>query len=157
MKKSSRRTSEESEKTPYKSKYKEGYINAQNYIVELIFEKRNNHFNQGKAPESFWNSEKYQGIYKKELFGVNRLLKLYHADSVIKAFTSPEAKYILKIAYNRTWDDKKFVTENSKLFSIIRKFESMRVEKEIVKVEVKQEEVAKPFSPTKKTNIFKDL
>lgn len=157
MKKKTPRTSEESEKTPYKSKYKEGYINAQNYIVELIFEKRNNHFNQGKAPENFWNNDKYQGIYKKELFGVNRLLRLYHADSIIKAFTSPEAKFILKIAYSRVWDDKKFISENSKLFSIVRKFESQRVEKEIVKTEIRIEEVAKAFSPVKNKNIFKDL
>ncbi len=149
------RKSSESEKTPYKSKFKEGFINAQNYIVELIFEKRNNHFNQGRNPESFWNEKKYAGIYRKELFGVNRLLKDFHADSIIKALTSPECKFVLKIAYNRTWDDEKFISENKKLVDSIRTFEKSRVEKELVKTEVKDVDVAKPFSTGK--NILKDL
>jgi hypothetical protein len=62
---------------------------------------------------------------------------------------------VLKIAYNRTWDDEKFISENKKLVDSIKAFEKSRVEKELVKTEVKDVEVAKPFSTGK--NILKDL
>lgn len=123
--------------------------------MELIFQKRNNYFNSGKAPESFWNQPGYQGIYKKELFGVNKLLQFYHDDSIIRALNSNEGKYILKVSYVRTWDDAKFKKENAKFISIIEKFEKTRVETEIIKSEQKEETVAKPFGKSK--NILKDL
>jgi len=135
------------EKTPYKSIHKAGYVTPGNYIAELIFQKRNEHFNSGKNPESFWlKGSKLHGAYKGEVIAANKLLKQYHADCIIKAIQSPEAKYILKISKKESRD---------KLISIIEKFESKRKEKEIIESKASNVEIAKPFSKNK--NIMKGL
>ena len=132
------------EKTPFKSKYKEGYITASNYIAELIFEKRNETFNSGKCPERFWTKDnRLHGAYKGQVIAAARLLKKYNADSIIKALKSPEAKYILKI-------------QDKKLIPVIEKFEKNRVDKQLDKSYNRTEQVAKPFR-SKKKNILKDL
>jgi hypothetical protein len=130
--------------TPFKSKYKEGYITPSNYLAELIFEKRNEAFNSGKCPERFWTTDsKLHGAYKGQVIAAARLLKNYHADSIIKALKSTEAKYILKI-------------QDKKLIPIIEKFEKNRVDKQLDQSYNTTEEVAKPFR-SKKKNVLKDL
>lgn len=141
------RISKCTKKTPYKSIHKAGYVTAANYIAELIFQKRNEHFNIGKNPESFWLSgNKLHGAYKGEVIAANKLLKEYHADSVIKAIKSPESKFILKLSKKANRD---------KLIPIIEKFEKNRKEKKIVVSEQMKTEVSKPFS--KGRNILKGL
>lgn len=130
--------------TPFKSKYKEGYITASNYLAELIFEKRNETFNSGKCAERFWTKDsKLHGAYKGQVIAAARLLKKYNADSIIKALKSPEAKYILKI-------------QDTKLIPIIEKFEKNRVDKKLDESYNRTEGLAKPFRSNKK-NVFKDL
>lgn len=132
------------DETPFKSKYKEGYITSSNYIAELIFEKRNEAFNSGKCPERFWTKDsKLHGAYKGQVIAAARLLKQYHADSIIRALKSPEAKYILKV-------------QDKKLIPIIEKFEKNRVDKRLDESYNTTEELAKPFR-SKKKNVFKDL
>lgn len=132
------------EKTPFKSKYKEGYITPSNYLAELIFEKRNEFFNTGKNPERFWAKEnKLHGAYKGQVIAASRLLKKYHVDSVIKALKSIEAKFIFKI-------------QDVKLIPIIDKFENSRTMKQLVETQDSFSEVAKPFKSSGK-NILKDL
>ena len=103
-------TSSVSEKKPYKSIYKEGYVTPANYITELVFEKRNEAFNSGKCPERFWTDPQYTGPYKGQVIQAGKLLRKYKASWIIKAIKSPEAKYIHKL------QDKKFIP-------IIEKFE----------------------------------
>jgi len=132
------------DKTPFKSKYKEGYITPSNYLAELIFEKRNEAFNSGKCPERFWAKEsKLHGAYKGQVIAAARLLKNYNADSIIKAINSHESKYILKL-------------QDKKLIPIIEKFEKNRVDKKLDESYNRTEGLAKPFRSNKK-NVFKDL
>jgi len=139
-----KKANECTDKTPFKSKYKEGYITPSNYLAELIFEKRNEAFNSGKCPERFWTTDsKLHGAYKGQVIAAARLLKNYHADSIIKALKSTEAKYILKI-------------QDKKLIPIIEKFEKNRVDKQLDQSYNTTEEVAKPFR-SKKKNVLKDL
>tara|TARA_B100001939_G_C16921625_1_gene609644 strand:+ start:444 stop:878 length:435 start_codon:yes stop_codon:yes gene_type:complete len=103
-------TNSASEKKPYKSIYKEGYVTPANYITELVFEKRNEAFNSGKCPERFWTDPKYTGPYKGQVIQAGRLLKKYKANWIIKAIKAPESKYIHKL-------------QDKKLIPIIEKFE----------------------------------
>lgn len=90
--------------------FKEGYVTPANYITELVFNKRNEAFNSGRCPESFWTSPKYTGPYKGQVIQAGRLLKKYNAESIIKAVKSKEAKFIHKL-------------QDKKLVKIIEKFE----------------------------------
>jgi len=144
---SKQRVAQCTEKTPYKSMHKAGYVTPGNYIAELIFQKRNEYFNSGKNAESFWlQGNKLHGAYKGEVIAANKLLKDYHADSVIKAIKSPQAKFILKLSKKENRD---------KLIPIIEKFEKERKETEIVISENNKTEVSKPFGYGR--NILKGL
>ena len=143
-KRKQKKANECTDKTPFKSKYKEGYITPSNYLAELIFDKRNEAFNSGKCPERFWTTDsKLHGAYKGQVIAAARLLKNYHADSIIKALKSPEAKYIFKI-------------QDKKLIPIIEKIEKNRVDSQLDQSYNTTEEVAKPFR-SKKKNVLKDL
>ena len=132
------------EKTPFKSKYKEGYITPANFLAEMIFEKRNEFFNSGKCPERFWvTGNKLHSSYKGQVISASRLLKKYNVDSIIKALKSPDAKFILKI-------------QDKRLEPIIQKFESQRLDKSFDDSDSKLEEISKPFRSNNK-NILKDL
>lgn len=132
------------DKTPFKSKYKEGFITPSNYLAELIFEKRNEFFNTGKCPERFWTKEsKLHGAYKGQVIAASRLMKKYHVDSIIKALKSDGARFIFKI-------------QDVKLVPIIEKFESNRTEKQLIENHETIDEIAKPFSSGRK-NLLKDL
>ena len=101
-----------SDKKPYKSIFKEGYITPANYITELVFQKRNEAFNSGRCPERFWIDPKYTGPYRGQVIQAGRLLKKYKANWIIRAIKSPEAKYIHKL-------------QDKKLIPIIEKFEKL--------------------------------
>jgi len=101
-----------SDKKPYKSIFKEGYITPSNYITELVFQKRNEAFNSGRCPERFWIDPKYTGPYRGQVIQAGRLLKKYKANWIIRAIKSPEAKYIHKL-------------QDKKLIPIIEKFEKL--------------------------------
>ncbi len=133
-----------SEKTPFKSKYKEGYITPANFLAEMIFDKRNEFFNNGKCPERFWiTGNKLHGAYKGQVIAASKLLKKYNAESIIKALKSNDAKFIFKL-------------QDKKLEPIIKKLEDSRVDKQLVQSYNENEEVSKPFRSGKK-NILKDL
>lgn len=132
------------EKTPFKSKYKEGYITPSNFLAETIFEKRNEAFNSGKCPERFWvTGNKLHGAYKGQVIAAAKLLKEYHIDSIIKAIKSPEAKYILKF-------------QDKKLIPIIEKFEKNRLDKTLTESYNTTDGISKPFRGKNK-NVLKDL
>lgn len=143
-KRSPNKPKECSDKTPFKSKYKEGYITPANFLAETIFEKRNEFFNNGKCPERFWiTGNKLHGAYKGQVIAASKLLKKYNADSIIKALKSNDAKFIFKL-------------QDKKLEPIIKKFEDNRVDKKLIESYNESEEISKPFHSGKK-NILKDL
>jgi hypothetical protein len=119
-----------SEKTPYKSMHKAGYVTAGNYIAELIFQKRNEFFNSGKNAESFWlKGNKLHNAYKGEVIAANKLLKEFKPEAIIQAIKSPEAKFILKLSKK---------DNREKLIPIIRKFQDKIKATEFQKNEKKQ-------------------
>lgn len=133
--------------------YKAGYVNTQNYIAELIITKRNEFYNNGRSAESFWNQESNRGGYRRLLAQINRMLKLYSANSIIKAIQS--SKCVRKIHYYYKWDDKKFTQKNKQFFAKIEEFEKNATEKEMVRSYNKDVVVGKKFGSVK--NVFKDL
>jgi len=108
----------------------------------VLFQKRSEIFNSGKYPENFWNLPKYKGQFTGQIIQANKLLKLYSGQSIIRALNSPKSKGVIKL-------------QDDKLIRIIREFERNKTETEIVVVEQKAAEVAKPFSRT--INKLKDL
>ena len=133
-----------SEQTPFKSKYKEGYVTPANFLAETIFEKRNEFFNSGKCPERFWiTGNKLHGAYKGQVIAASRLLKKYNIDSVIKALKSIDAKFIFKL-------------QDKKLDPIIEKLDKERLDKSFDSSYNESEEPSKPFRQNKR-NILKDL
>lgn len=138
----------QSEKYPFKSIYKEGYINAGNYIAELIFKKRSEVFNSGKNPEQFWlTGNRLHGAYKGEVIAANKLLKKYNVVSISRAIQSIQAKYILKLSSKKNIE---------KLTPIIEYYEKKLKDRELLQSEKGKSEVSRPFGKTKK-NILKDL
>ena len=135
---------EYTEKTPFKSKYKEGYVTPANFLAETIFEKRNEYFNSGKCPERFWTTgNKLHGAYKGQVIAAAKLLKKYNCDSIIKALKSEDGKFILKI-------------QDPRLVPIIEKFEKNRVDKTLNQSYNTTESISKPFRSGRK-NILRKL
>lgn len=134
--------STQSEKRPYKSFFKEGYVTEANYIVELIFKKRFEELSKESCPQKFWNDDSQKGPYRGQIIAASRLLKKYHGSSIIKAIKSPKAKYIFKL-------------QDPKLKPIIESFESTYKETEVIKTEKKETKHMKPFGKSK--NRLSDL
>jgi len=88
------------EKCPYQSRYSDSYIRADQYIAELICEKKARC--DGKdLPRKFWNLPEWSQFFKQHLRQIAKLLKKYEATTIIQALTSYEAgwKYSLFTDY----------------------------------------------------------
>jgi len=140
--KKSQDTSTPSNKRPYKSKFKEGYVTPPNYITELIFEKRHEFFNNGRCPENFWSNKKYTGPYRGQVIQASKLLKNYRAESVAKALQDKRAKFIFKL-------------QDKKLIPIIEEYEKQVKEKVVDKSDNSKVRISKPFG--NKKNKFGEL
>lgn len=84
----------QSEKFPFKSLYKEGYVSTPNYIAELIFQRRA-HFSKKALPQSFWNLPKYGKLYGIQVTHISRLLERVDASCILKAFAETNCCTIL--------------------------------------------------------------
>lgn len=93
---------------PYKSNCSDLYIDAANYITELICIKNSEKNNWGQLPEKFWNHPKYKNLYIREISQARNLLKEYDERAIIAAIKSYDARYILSL-------------RNKNLIPIIRK------------------------------------
>jgi hypothetical protein len=138
---SKRRTTREhpqSETHPFKSKFKGGYITPPNYLAELIFEKRSNHFNSGRNPEQFWlTGNRLNGAYKGQVIQASRLLQRYRVQCVSQALQSPEARFIFKL-------------QDKKLIPIIERFERSYADRVLIQAQDSQgQEISKPFGKGK--------
>lgn len=116
--------------------FKDGYVTPANYIAEIIFKKRAEHFESGMCAIKFWNMKKNKGPYRGQVIQASRLLKKYRDSSIIKALQSREAKYILKL-------------NHEKLIPLIEKFEKQYKDTEFKKTEKKENKKMKPFGKGK--------
>ena len=130
------------EQKKYKSKFKEGFVTEAAYITEIIFEKRHEIFNQGRCPESFWNSDSYKKQFTGQIIQANKLLKKYSGHSIISAINSPKSKGVIKL-------------QDKRLIPIIEDFEKNKKDKEIVISENNIIQPSKPFGAKK--NLLREL
>jgi hypothetical protein len=95
-------SSDQSEKKPFKSIYKEGYVTGPNYLCELIFQRRGE-FDKNAVPQSMWNNPKFKQQYVGQLVHINKLLKEYEISTLITAFNATRVlsvtnpKYLEKV------------------------------------------------------------
>lgn len=89
---------DQSDKRPFKSLFKEGYVTEADYIAELLF-KRRGEFDKNSLPQSFWNVPKFRKLYVGQIIHINKLLKEYSAAVLIRAVN--ESKYALSITNPR--------------------------------------------------------
>lgn len=95
-------SSDQSEKRPFKSLYKEGYVTGPNYLCELIFQRRGE-FDKNAVPQSMWNSPKFKQQYVGQIVHINKLLKEYEISTLITAFNATRVlsvtnpKYLEKV------------------------------------------------------------
>jgi hypothetical protein len=122
---------DQSDKRPFKSLFKEGYVTEADYIAELLF-KRRGEFSKNSLPQSFWNSPKFKNLYVGQIVHINKMLKEYSVAVLIKAVQ--QAKFALSITNK----------EIKRLADIFKEEESQRDKI----LEVKTEEVKKAPSIT---------
>ena len=95
-------SSDQSEKRPFKSLYKEGYVTGPNYLCELIFQRRGE-FDKNAVPQSMWNNPKFKQQYVGQIVHINKLLKEYEISTLITAFNATRVlsvtnpKYLEKV------------------------------------------------------------
>ncbi len=85
---------DQSDKRPFKSLFKEGYVTEADYIAELLF-KRRGEVSKNSLPQSFWNVPKFRQQYVGQIVHINKMLKEYSVAVLIKAVT--DSKYALSI------------------------------------------------------------
>lgn len=79
---------------PYKSLCSDLYIDASNYLAELMCQKKQEKENAGALPIKFWNSPKYKNLYIREVSQAKNLLKTYPELAIIRAVQSKDAWFI---------------------------------------------------------------
>mgnify|MGYP006899557391 CR=1 FL=1 len=105
------------EKHPYKSNAADFYVDAPNYLAELICKKKHEDENTGALPRLFWRLPSFKNLYIREVSQAKNLLKSYDEKSVIQAMKSPKAKWIRSL-------------RNKNLLPIIKEFEATREQTE---------------------------
>lgn len=73
----------------YKSNYTDQLVTAPQIIAEKICENKSKK-EKKILGEKFWNTDKWQKVFIKEVILANRLLKLYSPDVILKAIQSKE-------------------------------------------------------------------
>ena len=133
----------QSDKYPFKSLFKEGFVNSGNHLAEIIFQKRSEFFNSGSLPERFWiTGNKLHGAYKGQVIVANRLLKEYDIDCIVEALKDERSKFIFKL-------------QDPKLVPVLKEKQSSKKKKDFTKSEQVSLDKSKAFGKNK--NLFKDL
>lgn len=103
--------------------YKDGYVTVDNYIAELIFQRRAE-YNKTTLPFQFWNNAKYKKDYVIQLIHINKLLERLSSSAIIKAFKNSKAisilnKKMVTLAeeYQKELDSKEKIIDKSDLKS----------------------------------------
>lgn len=124
---------------PFKSIYKDGYVTVDNYIAELIFQRRSE-YNNISLPHRFWNDPKYKNLYIAQIVHINRLLEKVSSAAILKAFKESKAASIL----------------NKKLQELAIQFQS-EMDKTQRVLEKKEEDIQKPTIPFGQQNRLTEL
>lgn len=82
---------------PYKSLCSDLYVDAPNYLAELVCKRKQEKENSGALPIKFWNHPNYKNLYIREVSQAKILLKKYQAKAIIEALNRWESKYILSL------------------------------------------------------------
>ena len=78
------------EKCPYQSRYSDSFVRPDQYILELICEKKARC--EGKdLPRKFWNQKEWSAFFRRYLRQVQKLLKTYDHRAVVQAYKNPES------------------------------------------------------------------
>ena len=109
------------DKHPYKSNAADFYVDAANYLAELICKKKHEDENTGALPRFFWRSDTFKNLYIREVSQAKNLLKKYDQKSIVQAMKSPKAKWIRSL-------------RNKNLLPIIKEFEKTKEETEFCAV-----------------------
>lgn len=110
---------EQTSEKPYKSLCSDLYVDASNYLAELVCRKKQESENTGALPIKFWNHPKFKNLYIREVSQAKNLLKIYSELAIINAIQSPQARYIKSL-------------RNKKLIPIIEKETLLIKEKQFV-------------------------
>lgn len=82
---------ERSEKSPYHSRYSEGYVSAAQYITELVCEKKAAR-EKKELPIFFWKLPAWATYFKSQIGTANKLLKTYSSKAILKVLMDPKMK-----------------------------------------------------------------
>lgn len=85
------------ESKPYKSLCSDLYVDAPNFIAEMVCRRKQEKENSGSLPIKFWNHPKYKNLYIREVSQARNLLKKYPPLAIIKALEDYRSRYILSL------------------------------------------------------------
>jgi hypothetical protein len=95
------KTDKRTDEKPYKSLCSELYVDAPNYIAELVCKRKQEKEGQGTLPIKFWNHPKYKNLYIREVSQARNLLKSYSEIAIIKSLEDYRSKFILSLRNKR--------------------------------------------------------
>lgn len=124
----------------YESKYGGEYINAANFLVELICEKIASK-RRVKLPQKFWKHSDWTSTYKNQILHATRLIKAYPVKVITEALKDYRAKKIYSLGA-------KFI-----LVPLIE--EKLKSHKEVEHTEI--ERMPQDIKPRKKFSLNKKL
>ncbi len=87
---------ERTQKNCYESRYGGGYINAANFLVELICEKIASK-RKTKLPQKFWKHSDWTSTYKNQILHAHKLVKTYPVKVITEALKDYRAKKIYSL------------------------------------------------------------
>ena len=87
------------DKSKYKSPSTGDYCTCAQYIAELVCQRMAEKNNEGSLSYKFWNSEKWNGLYKQQIFVAHKLVKKYNDSAIVKALNSSRGKRIYSLRF----------------------------------------------------------
>lgn len=122
------KTDKRTDEKPYKSLCSELYVDAPNYIAELVCKRKQEKEGQGTLPIKFWNHPKYKSLYIREVSQARNLLKSYSEIAIIKSLEDYRSKFILSLRnkrlipiieeYNKQVGQKSFTEETENIIIV---------------------------------------
>lgn len=130
------------ESKPFKSLCSELYVDAPNYLAEVVCRRKQEKDNTGTLPLKFWNHPKYKNLYIREVSQARNLLKKYPVTAILKALEDWDARFIMSL-------------RNKNLIKVIEKVLPTITVGEFIEESTQVEVTSKPLP--QKQNILKQL
>ena len=92
-------TEKPTDNSRYKSPSTGEYCTCAQYIAELACQRMAEKNNEGSLSYKFWNSEKWNSVYKQQVFVAHGLVKKYTEAAIIKALNSSRGKRIYSLRF----------------------------------------------------------